>query len=396
VRGTLRLASFVLLAVSCLVPLGDSWAIGGARLPTPERQVRKGVILYVSKLGDNSDGSTWKKAFHTIQAALLAVPDERGGHRVIIRPDTYMEANLYPSNKGAAGSYNLLVGDSDGSLGSGATGWVVIDSSDPEKGFKSVDWWSTMRAYKKGWPTMHHKATDPTFSGLVWDRWILRNIYATGGDAGLFWDLVDKSGSGFTVIVEDCVGIGRAFGGGFGYPVVREKEPIVFRRCYLMCLDWWGDAGAAAVGAHNASLPERPDAIFEDCTMVAPDNAVQVLNPSRYVRVKFKDCRLIVLNFSQPRGTPSSGIICCDKADPKYPHVDLENCTLMGYKVFGTGERKGEISYTTKGKVGAYVQFQQSVPKGFVRLTRWPVEAFSALRPPGPAKAGGSKMENEK
>ena len=41
---------------------------------------RKGKTIYVSKLGDNSDGSSWQKAFHTIQAALLALPDNRGGH----------------------------------------------------------------------------------------------------------------------------------------------------------------------------------------------------------------------------------------------------------------------------------------------------------------------------
>lgn len=66
--------------------------------------------LYVSKLGDNSDGLSWKTAFHTIQAALLAVPDDMGGHRVVVRPDTYAEANLYPPFKGAGEAYNELVG----------------------------------------------------------------------------------------------------------------------------------------------------------------------------------------------------------------------------------------------------------------------------------------------
>ena len=64
----------------------------------------KGKTLYVSKLGDNSDGSSWQKAFHTIQAALSAVPDNKGGHRIIVRPDTYVEANLAPAYPGAAGS----------------------------------------------------------------------------------------------------------------------------------------------------------------------------------------------------------------------------------------------------------------------------------------------------
>lgn len=339
---------------------------------------RKGVTLYVSKEGDNSDGSSWQKAFHTIQAALLAVPDDQGGHKIIIRPGTYEEANLFPAHKGAAGSYNLLIGDCDGRLGSGKSGRVVIDSSDPQKGYKSLDWWSTMRATKKDWTPAY---TDPTFSSIVWDRWIFRNLYVTGGDAGLFWDLTDKSGNGFTVIVEDCVTIGRAFGGGFGYPVTRKNEPSIFRRCYLMCLDWWGDAGGLAVGANNTSMPDDPDVVCEDCTFVGPDNAVQILYPSRYVRLKLKDCRLIVLNFSQPRGTPSSGIICSDVADPKYVHVDLEDCGLMGYKVFGTGKNPGRISYTTQGDVSAYVQFEQTVPEGIKRLGLWPVGLFRALGP---------------
>ena len=257
-RFTLRLAGWILLLLCA--PSSDTTAA-----PWDPAAVdyagRKAVTLYVSKQGDNSDGSSWQKGFHTIQAALLAVPDDQGGHRIVVRPDTYLEANLYTLHKGAAGSYNLLIGDCDGSLGSGAVGRVVIDSGDPEgKGFKSFDWWSTIRATTKGWSPEH---TDATFSSISWDRWILRNLYATGGDAGLFWDLTNQSGSGFTVVVEDCVGIGRAFGGGFGYPVVRETEPIVFRRCLLMSLDWWGDAGGLAVGVPARVVVEsRPDRDF--------------------------------------------------------------------------------------------------------------------------------------
>jgi len=174
------------------------------------RPASAGQTLYVSKLGDNSDGSSWTKAFRTIQAALSAVPDAEGGHRIVVRPDTYMEANLFPAQRGAAGAYNELVGDFDGRLGSGTSGWVVLDSGDAEKGFKSYDWWGPIRAYKKGW-SKEHKAE--TFSAIGWDRWILRHLYASGGDGGLFFDLVDNA-EPFTVIVEDCVSIGRAFGVG--------------------------------------------------------------------------------------------------------------------------------------------------------------------------------------
>ena len=58
----------------------------------------------------------------------------------------------------------------------------------------------------------------------------------------------------------------------------------------------------------------------------------------------------------------------------------------MGYKVFGItpgiGKRKDPIRFTTKGRVRAYVQYQQDVPKGMERINQWPVELFDSLAPP--------------
>lgn len=324
------------------------------------------ATIYVSKLGDNSEGSSWTKAFTTIQRALDTVPDDTGGHRIVIRPDTYLEANLYPAHKGAKDNYNVIESDFDGRLGSGATGYAVIDSSEPTKGLQSVDWWSPFKA-------------NPEYSGVVWDRWIVKRLYTTGGDAGLFWDLPPKV-EPFTVIVEDSVGIGRAFGGGAAHFLARADEPIVFRRCQLWCLDWWGDAAGAYVRAENEAMPDRPDIYFEDCTLVGPDNALQSGNPgfTTYSRIKLKDSRLVSLNFSQPRGTPSTGIIYAS-IDGKLMHVDLEDCTLMGYTVFGAKE--GEVTYSIAGSVRAYVQYEQPVPKGIVPLGAWPVETFQSMLP---------------
>ena len=354
-------------------------AAGGAPLVAPP--LHSSGTLFVSKLGDNSDGSSWAKAFKTIQAALNAVSDERGSHRIIVRPDTYMEANLYPAHKGAAGAYNELIGDWDGALGSGTCGWVVIDSGDTEKGFKSYDWWGPIRAYKKAWSKEH---TAETFSAIGWDRWAIRHLYVTGGDAGLFFDLVDKA-EPFTVVVEDCFSIGRAFGGGAANILSRPGEPSVFRRCRLWCLDWWGDAAGAYVRAEHPELPGYPDVVFEDCTLAGPDNALQAGNPgyAGYTRVGFKNCQLVSFNFSQPQGKPGTGVIF-STIEGKLLHVDLEDCTLMGCKVFGAG--KGEVSYTTKGDVKAYVQFQQVVPKGMLRLGHWPVEVFQTLLPANPSQ----------
>lgn len=350
----------------------------------PGVQAALGKTFYVSRLGDDSDGSSWVKAYRSIQKALSAIPDDKGGHRIIVRPDTYMEANLHTAHKGAKGAYNVVMADFDGSLGSGRTGYAVIDSSDPTKGFKSYDWYGTIRSYKKGW-SKAHKAES--FSAICWDRWHLRHLYATGGDGGLFFDGVDNV-EPFSVLVEDCVAIGRAFGGGVASVLSRLDEPITFRRCYLWCLDWWGDAAGAYIRVENKQMSPTPDAIFEDCTIVGPDNALKSGNPgfSTYSRIGVKGCRLISLNFSQPHGKPGTGVIQ-SMITGKSLHVDLADTTVMGYKVFGSGKATdkkdgGPVGYTTKGSVRAYVQFQQAVPKGFTRLPHWPVEAFADLTPP--------------
>ena len=400
--------SITLVAQCAAVLLG----LGSTSLAEPWDPVaadysgNKGKTIYVSKLGDNSDGSSWERAFVTIQAGLLAVPNDEGGHRVIVRPDTYVEANLYTGRPGAKGSYNLLVGDGDGTLGSGATGWVIVDTScpgvavrvdtslahqfgnppfkiiesdQPESGLKSVDWWGPTRC-------------APEYSTDDWDRWILRNLYATGSEGGFGLAMTDREGAELSWLMENCVGIGRFSGTCACGHVGRRDEPVTFRRCYFANLDWWGDAGGVYVRAHHKSMPDYPDAVFEDCTIVSPDNALQCAYPNfdMYTRVKFKDCRLVTLNFSQPGGTPGSGIICCD-IDGKYLHVDLEDCVLMGYKVFGkgsvqgnkiAGSGEGDPSYAIKGKVSAYVHYQQPLPEGFERLGLWPVEVFDRLAPP--------------
>lgn len=376
-------AGFRALAILflCLLFLPEVFASGTVDPSSADYTGRTGKKIYVSKLGNNSNGSSWEKAFQTIQAALSAIPDDRGGHVIVIRPDTYSEANLSTAFKGAKGAYNLIIGDADGKLGSGATGRILIDSGDPQKGFKSYDWWGTIRSTTKGW---RPEFTEQTFSSICWDRWILRNLYTSGGDAGFSWDLTDKSGEGFTIILEDCVGIGRAFGGGICYPVVRPDEPSVFRRCYFMALDWIGDTGAVLVGGWEKTMPEFPHLILEDCTLVHPDNALAMSFASNCVNVRATRCRMIVLNFTQPEmGGKSTGIICTQghKLTGKM-HVDLEDCMLAGYSVFTPGEDGKAVSYTTKGKVQAYVQFSQAIPDGFERINLWPAELFDYMAIP--------------
>ena len=385
------------LALAVVVIVAPSLAQASSARPSAgESPGRPDATRYVSRLGDGSDGRSWRTAFRTIQAALDAVADDRGGHRILIRPDTYAEANLDVKHPGSAGAYNTLEGDWDGSEGSGSSGWVVIDSDAPsvvvrtnpaaptgnptfmilpggdpdaEAGLKSVDWWGPWR-------------NAPDHPAVGWDRWIFRRLYITGSEAGLGWDMTSRAGAPFSAVVEDCVGIGRFAGACVMAHVNRPGEPVVFRRSRFMCLDVWGDAGAAYVRAENAAPPATPDAVFEDCTLIGPDNALQVGYPGfqKYSRVAFKGCRLIVLNFSQPHGTPSTGAVYSDLGG-KFLHVDFEDTTVMGYKVLGA---RGDdlFSYSTKGANRAYVQYRQPVPAGFERLRFWPVDVFDELLPP--------------
>lgn len=346
------------------------------------------MVFYVSKLGNDTDGLSWGSAFHSIQKALLAIPDDNGGHRIIVRPDTYCEANLYTMHRGSANAYNQLIGDFDGSLGSGAKGWVVIDAGDPELGFKSYDWWSSIRAYAKGWSENH---CGETFSSVCFDRWCFRRLYFCGGDGGIFFDGTDGHAEPFSVLVEDCVSLGRAFGGGAANVLSRPDEPITFRRCQFYALDYIGDTSAFYIRVENQSMPESPDAVLEDCVMVAPQACLKSTNYSLapYTWTSLKRCKLIQMNFTQPemvgwKGVP--GIVTSVQRGDRMK-VSFDDCMLMGYQVFGVmveTDTVKDISYEVTGDCCAYLQFKQELPPGFRRIGQWPVDVFALIAPPTP------------
>ena len=147
-----------------------------------------------------------------------------------------------------------------------------------------------------------------------------------------------------------------------------------------MNLDHWLDDGGVYVRGEDRSMPAWPHATFDDCTIVGPAKALKV-NLDTCTWVKFKDCRLIALNFSQPRLSHKYGvsILCCDSGSQKI-RLDFEDSTLMGYSLFC--QHSNGAAYTTKGKVRAYVQFEQTLPAGFERLGPWPVELFDRIAPP--------------
>ena len=154
-----------------------------------------------------------------------------------MRPDTYVEANLYPAHRGAAGAYNRLICDRDGRLGSGTAGHALLDAGDPALGFKSYDWWGNVRSYQHDWSDEHG---EQSFSAVGWDRWALRDLYVTGGDGGLFWDGADQV-EPFSVLVGGCdsCGVHGGSAGGSG----RDREAAL---------------GSISSGVgHSSAVPDR-------------------------------------------------------------------------------------------------------------------------------------------
>jgi hypothetical protein len=99
------------------------------------------------------------------------------------------------------------------------------------------------------------------------------------------------------------------------------------------------------------------------------------------MRVKLKGCKLVTLNFSQPAGTPTNGIIQSVE-EGKFLHVEMEYSVLQGYKVFGVSVNKDtarDIGCTIRGEVKAYIQFQQEIPQGITRLGTWPMDVFHSI-----------------
>ena len=88
-----------------------------------------------------------------------------------------------------------------------------------------------------------------------------------------------EKGVEFSAVVEDCVGIGRFAGAGVIAHIPRKNEPVLFRHCYFMNLDRWGDAGGVYVRGESKTMPDCPHATFEDCTIIGPDRALQAGYP---------------------------------------------------------------------------------------------------------------------
>lgn len=51
-----------------------------------------------------------------MKRSFLSHHDSSPGHRIVVRPDTYVEANLLPVHRGAPVAYNEIVGDFDSRL----------------------------------------------------------------------------------------------------------------------------------------------------------------------------------------------------------------------------------------------------------------------------------------
>ena len=112
-------------------------------------------------------------------------------------------------------------------------------------------------------------------------------------------------------LVEDCFSAGRAFGGGVANVLISPRRAERLSALSVVVFGLVGRRRWRVCSRRTPGGARRPDALFDDCTLVGPDNALQAGNPgySGYTRVALRNCRLISLNFSQPQGKPSTGVI---------------------------------------------------------------------------------------
>ena len=183
----------------------------------------------------------------------------------------------------------------------------MIDSGDAAKGFKSYDWWGTIRATAAGMES-GAQGTD-IFRRSLWDRWILRNFYVTGGGCRPFLGLHEPGRA-----IHDCRGRLREH--RTRVRRWRGQLPVALRRTdHVPPLQ---AVVAGRVGRHGRTLhsrgkpglPDRPDVVVEDCTLISPQCAMKGGNYGfhTYMRIRANRCRFITLNFSQPAGTPTDGV----------------------------------------------------------------------------------------
>lgn len=115
-----------------------------------------------------------------------------------------------------------------------------------------------------------------------------------------------------------------------------------------------GDTAAAYVRVENPAMPDRPDILFQGCTMVSPQRALKAGNYgfTTFSYIGVENCRLITLNFSQPHGTPTDGIIQSVEHG-RYLQVDLGEHHPDGVQTLRlhvAKESDGEIQYTPPGE----------------------------------------------
>ena len=136
---------------------------------------------------------------------------------------------------------------------------------------------------------------------------------------------------GFTVVVEDCVGIGRAFGGGVVYPKVRPGELLPSSALLLACVGLGRRHGSGVGRGTEKSIRRSPCCLrglhpgahrqCRGCRMPA-------IAPAR----DSSGCRLIVRNFTQPEmwAVNPPGSCALRSQVPGRLHVDLRVAPSQG------------------------------------------------------------------
>ena len=128
---------------------------------------------------------------------------------------------------------------------------------------------------------------------------------------------------------------------------------------------------------------------FDDCVVGYPmpeweriEESFQRIN---VLNAKLRNLQRFIISGAVEVALDKQGRILVPPYLRGYAKLD-KDCILAGYSVFTPGPDAKFVSYTTSGKVQAYVQYKQPLPKGFERLGLWPTELFDRIAPPQPGR----------
>lgn len=301
------------------------------------------TTIYISPSGDNSDGTTWAKAYTSLAAASACATDALGGHRTIVAGNCVYTDDILgtsPLFAGTVGAHNHIIFDCDE---------TYVDNDNATHGFG------------KGVAKLR-RTTDGQCINLIganWENWDIEGgCFVTGvpSSSSVTTSVIVINSNGVTlkdVVARGCttpVALAHLTSGG---------APHKLYRCVFDSFD--NDVNYTANGVDNAG---RTEVQFIRCVFhtgynsIASGSNIYVLPTGAYGLVTMKWCTMYNANGGVVNGNSAS------------INVVQHRCTVRSYYNAGGNPNPGITPVNTEsthyGTGSGYAQYTDYWDQGFV------------------------------